>query len=162
MSDLIPATANLGTFCTFRVQERLYGVDVTQVREISTHVTLTPVAQAPSIVRGLANLRSRIYLVLDIRPALGLPPAECTPDSRLIVLHPRVAENLALFADHGGDIVRALPEQMEAAGPRGGEDANASTEQSASPVVGVCKLKTELMMIIDPARLVAAVEQAIR
>jgi purine-binding chemotaxis protein CheW len=162
MTDLVPAAASVGTFCTFRVQERLYGIDVTQVREISTHVTLTPVPQAPPIVRGLANLRSRIYLVLDVRSALGLDPAECTVDSRLIVLHPRVAENLALFADRGGDIVQALPDQMEAAGPRGGEDADASAEQFTSPVVGVCKLKTELMMIIDPARLVAAVEQAIR
>ena len=155
MSNLVPAQAPVRSFCTFRTQDRLYGIDVTQVREVSTHVALTPVPQAPSIVRGLVNLRSRIYLVLDVRPALSLPPLGCTADTRLVVLHPRVAESLGLFVERGGDIVRVSADQIEAIT----QPAADNPATPAVPVVGVCKLDTELMMIIDPAKLVGMLEQ---
>src|SRR5580765_5094406 len=89
-----PASANSETraFCTFRADQRLYGIDVSSLREISTNITITPVPPAPAAVRGLANLRSRIHLILDLRPLLGLAPVECTLDSRLIILKPKVAE----------------------------------------------------------------------
>lgn len=157
MSSLAPAQSPVRSFCTFRTQERLYGIDVAQVREVSTHVAMTPVPQAPSIVRGLVNLRSRIYLVLDVRPTLALPPLGCTSDSRLIVLHPRVAESLGLFVERGGDIVRAAAGQIEAVA----QPAADSPETPAAPVVGVCKLDTELMMIIDPAKVVGMLEKEI-
>jgi purine-binding chemotaxis protein CheW len=162
MSNLALAQSTIRSFCTFRAQERLYGIDVAQVREVSTHVALTPVPQAPLLVRGLVNLRSRIYLVLDLRPALGLPALECTPDSRLIVLHPRVAEGLGLFVDRGGDIVRVSSEQIEEIAQPAADRTEVPDARAASPVAGVCKLATELMMIIDPKRLVDALEQEIR
>jgi purine-binding chemotaxis protein CheW len=157
MSDLVAGVAGDRSFCTFRVDDRLYGVDVASVREVSTHVALTPVPQAPPIVRGLVNLRSRLYLVLDLRPALGLPPVARTADSRLIVLHPRVAENLGLFVERGGDIVRVAWNQIEELA----QPAADGPAAPATPVVGVCKLAAELLMIVDPAKLVGAVEREI-
>jgi purine-binding chemotaxis protein CheW len=162
MTELAPREKPVRTFCTFRAQGRLYGIDVGQVREVSPHVVVTPVPQAPPIVRGLANLRSRIYLVLDIGPALGLPPSECTSASRLIVLQAGVAENLGVFVDCGGDIARVPLDQIETTTGRTTETVESSVEQSASPVVGVCKLDAELMMMIDPVRVVAAMEKEMR
>lgn len=179
MTELAPTSASpsLRSFCTFRAEERLYGLDVTDVREVSTQVAVTPVPLAPSLVRGLANLRSRIYLVLDLRPALGLPPIERTVDSRLIVLHPRITEGLGLFVERGGDIVHVSADQIEemtqpAGSGRGsppppqgrGSDSPAteSVRPPAAAVVGVCKLEAELMMILDPAKLVEALENEIR
>ncbi|HVP10806.1 MAG TPA: chemotaxis protein CheW [Phycisphaerae bacterium] len=162
MSELAPIQPSIRTFFTFRAQGRLYGIDVEQIREVSTHVAVTPVLQAPPIVRGLTNLRSRIHLVLDLGPALGLPPPEAGEGSRLIVLKPGVAEDLGLFADCGGDIVPVRPEAIEEASSQEPDSTDAHVEGRASPVVGVCKLDAELMMIIDPARVINAMENAIR
>ena len=162
MSNLVPVAVPVTrTFVTFRVQERLYGIEVSFVREVSTHVSVTPVPQAPAIVRGLTNLRSRIFLVLDLRAALGFPIAECTAESRLVVLQAGVAEHVGLLVDRGGEIVKVAQDQIEDAaievtGPAGG-GAN-----RPSVVSGVCKLADELMLIIEPARLVEATERAIR
>jgi purine-binding chemotaxis protein CheW len=156
MTDLVRRAADVRGFCTFRVQERLYGMDLTQVREISTHVVVTPVPPAPPLVRGLVNLRSRIYLVLDSGPALGLPPTSLTTESRMIVLQPRIAEDLGLLVERGGDIVYVASDRVAAPA------VTASTEQAAAPatpIVGVGKLEHELMMIIDPVRLVATLKQ---
>jgi purine-binding chemotaxis protein CheW len=161
MAELAPMQKPARTFCTFRAQGRLYGIDVEQVREVSTHVTVTPVPQSPPIVRGLANLRSRVYLVLDVGPALGLPQSECTETSRLIVLQAHVAENLGLFVDCGGDIARVPLEQIETSTGQTTEAAESSLDRPASPVIGVCKLDAELMMIIDPLRIIQTLEKAI-
>jgi purine-binding chemotaxis protein CheW len=162
MNDLVAASdAMMRTFCTFRAGVRLYGIDVRSVREVSTQISMTPVAQAPPIVRGLTNLRSQIFLVLDLCAAMGLPPTVPTAESRLIVLHPGVAEHLGLLVDCGGEIVHVRPEQIEATPP---ESTGVSTFRvERSPLVaGVCKLQAELMMIIDPARFIEATERAIR
>jgi purine-binding chemotaxis protein CheW len=145
-------------FCSFRTEGRLYGIDATQVREVSAQVTCTPIPQAPSAVRGLANLRSRIYVVVDVRPILGLPPVECTSDSRLIILKPQVAEDLGLLVEHGGDIVGVSTAQIEEASPASAETVDAAGERSSAVIVGVCKLDSELMNIIDSAKLVEALE----
>lgn len=160
MNELAVTPTPDRSFYTFRVHGRLYGLDLGQVREVSTQVACTPVPQAPALVRGLANLRSRIYLVLDAGAALRGNPSECTSDSRLVVLQDRVAPSAAMLVDRGGDVVRVPVAEIEAVGRSGAGEASA--ESHASAVVALCKLDSELMMVVDPARLAAALETAIR
>lgn len=163
MNDLMSASASKGrSICTFRMDRRLYGMEVQFVREVSTHVAVTPVPQAPSIVRGLANLRSTIVLVLDLRPALGLPISDCTSESRLVVLQASVAPQAGLLVDCVGEIVHVAPQQIEAASRLEDEPAHPPDGAGATLVVGVCKLENELLIIIDPSGLIAAAEQAVR
>ena len=162
MSDLVASRSQARTFCTFRSQGRLYGIDVKAVREVSAHLVVTPVPQAPSIIRGLANLRSRIILVLDMRAALGQPSTACTLDSRLIVLQPHVVEQVGLLVDQGGEIIRALPDRIENSSRIATDPIDPPAYEHSDLVVEVCKLENELMMIIDPPRLVTAVERAVR
>ncbi len=161
MDESIEMDSGTRLFCSFRTGGRLYGIDAAQVREVSAQIACTPIPQAPSAVRGLANLRSRIYVVVDIRPILGLPPAECTSDSRLIVLKPQVAEDLGILVEHGGDIVRVSAAQIEEASPQSARAADSPAERSSAVIVGVCKLDSELMNIIDSAKLVEALEALI-
>jgi purine-binding chemotaxis protein CheW len=158
MTDMVLTAQRDRSFVTFRVQGRRYGLDVEQVREVSTHVTCTPVPQTPLMVRGLTNLRSRIYLVLDARAALHGEPTQCTADSRLVVLHERVGEQLGLLVEQGGDVVYVSADQIEAAAPEGAAEASAP----AGPVVAVCKLEDELVMVIDAATVVGELETALR
>jgi purine-binding chemotaxis protein CheW len=157
MNERVPSDDGIRLFCSFRTEGRLYGIDATQVREVSAEVACTAVLQAPPAIRGLANLRSRIYLVIDIRPVLGLAPVECTSDSRLIVLKPHLAENLGILVEHGGDMIRVRAEEIEEAPPAACTDAS-SGDRASAVTTGVCKLESELMNIIDAAKLVEAVE----
>ena len=60
-------------FCTFRVDGRLFGVDILDVKEVTAETTFTRVAHAPDEVLGLVNIRGHIYLALDLRRLLGMP-----------------------------------------------------------------------------------------
>ena len=59
-------------FCTFRLDGSLYGIDVQNVREVFRDQEATPVPMAPSVVRGLINLRGQIVTTIDLRGRLGL------------------------------------------------------------------------------------------
>jgi len=156
MNEPIQADRGIRLFCSFRTEGRLYGIDAVQVREVSAQVRFTPVPQAPPAVRGLVNLRSRVYLVVDVRPVLGLAPVECSADSRLIVLKPHLAENLGILVEHGGDIVRVNAAEIEETPQPPVAAGEATLDQPAAITVGVCKLGGELMNIIDSAKFVEA------
>ena len=165
MRDMVIHDRAVRHFCTFRVEDRLYGFVLSEVREVSTGLAITPVPHAPPAVRGLANLRSRIYLVLDLRPILGYEPAEATPDSRLVILRPSVAESTAVLVDRGGDIVTARDSDIE---PGAGHaaalaaPAGAPADVPAAVSAGVCKLENELMVILDPVAIASEIARQIR
>lgn len=148
--EAIPAFGPAGkAYYTFRAGAGLYGIDVAALREVSAHLAITPVPHAPPAIRGLANLRSRILMVLDLRPLLHLPPADCTEASRLMILKPAVLDDAGVLVDGGGDIIQVRDEQIEWID----DSAHASSAQLSSRLVaGVCKLEKELMMIIDASR----------
>ena len=58
---------------TFSVEDRLFGVDVTRVREVTRWNALTPVPLAPPAIAGLMNLRGQIVTAVDLRTRLELP-----------------------------------------------------------------------------------------
>jgi purine-binding chemotaxis protein CheW len=159
-----PAKADVATrsFCTFRADRRLYGIDVQSLREISMAIAITPVPPAASAVRGLANLRSRILLVLDLRPLLGLIPAPCTQDSRLIIFKSSVAEDTGLLVDSGGNILAVPTDQIETIASEQVSMPSAAGQDAPPPVVAVCKLEKELMMVIDAGRLACTVANLLR
>lgn len=167
MPEMLPATrgeltalASAGrAFYSFREDERLYAIEVNALREVSPPIAITPVAHAPAAVRGLANLRSRILLVLDLRPLLQLPSMPCTAESRLMILKPSVLEDAALLVDRGGDIVWIVDEQIEWLDDAPAESANRAASRL---IVGVCKLEKELMMIIDASRLATLVAELMK
>jgi purine-binding chemotaxis protein CheW len=161
MHETISNDSTVRAFCTFRADGRLYGIELKYLREVSTNPAITRVPQAPPGVRGLANLRSRIYLVLDLRCLLGLQSADCTPDSRLIIFKANVVEDLGLLVDSGGDIVRVAFEQIEACGESSAIVADSSGNSAAPLVIGICKLEAELMMIVDPTRLADVIAKAL-
>lgn len=160
MSEPTDTSAPVHAYCTFRADQRLFGIDVGCLREISTNTRITPVPPAPPAVRGLANLRSRVHLVVDLRPLLGLPAADCTAESRLIILKPVVEEDVGLLVDQGGDIIRVSREQIESFDASAG-GRESSQADAAGFVVGVAKLDRELMMIIDARKLVDAISNAV-
>jgi purine-binding chemotaxis protein CheW len=59
-------------FCTFLVDGILLGVDVLDVQEVIRHHEMTKVPLAPTVVRGLINLRGQIVTAIDLRARLGL------------------------------------------------------------------------------------------
>ena len=54
-------------FCTFRLADHEFGVDVLRVQEVIRYQQVTRVPLAPPVVEGLINLRGQIVTALDLR-----------------------------------------------------------------------------------------------
>src|SRR5438309_4402146 len=91
-------------FCTFRVNDRLFGVDILDVKEVTAETAHTRVAHAPEEVLGLVNIRGHIYLALDLRRLIGQPAAPVTGDSRLVLFKPSVGNAFGVMVDAISDI----------------------------------------------------------
>src|SRR3954449_5061289 len=100
-------------FCTFRVNDRLFGVDILDVKEVTAETTCTRVAHAPGEVLGLVNIRGHIYLALDLRRLLGLPATSVTDESRLVLFKPSVGSAFGVVVDQIGEIQAVDSDHIE-------------------------------------------------
>jgi len=71
---------------TFRLEGELFAVEVAQVREVLDLVNITKVPRAPEYLRGMINVRGSVVPVVDLHVKFGMPAAQTTRDSRIIVL----------------------------------------------------------------------------
>jgi purine-binding chemotaxis protein CheW len=148
-------------FCTFRLAGRRFGVDILHVQEVALVPPLTPAHHAPPLVAGVANMRGQIVLCLAMRRLLGLPPADLTPEARLVLFKPVVAGDVGALVDEVGDIAEIPAAEVE----RRRADASGAEEEgdgvgSAVAVGEICKLDGELLLILDPSRLLAELDAA--
>lgn len=75
-----------GKFLTFSLADVTYGLPIHCVQEI---IGMQPVVQVPRLphhMRGVINLRGRVVAALDLRRKFGLPDAEETRNTCIIVV----------------------------------------------------------------------------
>ncbi len=130
-------------FVTFRLDDRLAGVDILKVREINRVLEVTPVQHAPPYVRGLVNLRGQTVTIFDLGVRLGLEPRVLTEDSHNVILK---AQDVGLLVDRIGDVEEARESQIES------PPANLSGI-GAEFVECVVRLNQELILILSPERI---------
>lgn len=64
-------------FLTFYLEDEVYGVHISDVKEIIAMMKTTPVPKTPKFIQGVMNLRGNIIPVVDMRlkfDMLSIPP----------------------------------------------------------------------------------------
>jgi purine-binding chemotaxis protein CheW len=145
-------------FCSFRVDGRLFGVDILDVKEVTAETTYTRVAHAPDEVLGRVNIRGHIYLALDLRRLLGIPATDVTIDSRLVLFKPSVGSAFGVVVDAISEIQTADSNRIEAFTRNDHENAVAKVGR-VDLIDAVCKLSSELLVVLNPRRFLGVVEQ---
>jgi purine-binding chemotaxis protein CheW len=79
------------------------GIPVQDVRDVVKTPAMTPVAGAPSWIRGVINLRGRIVTAIDLRSWLDLPLAATSAGISVIVDYND--EHYTLMMDRAGDVI---------------------------------------------------------
>ena len=147
-------------FCTFRVDGRLFGVDILDVKEVTAGTTFTRVAHAPDEVLGLVNIRGHICLALDLHRLLGLPAIVVTGDSRLVLFKPPVGHAFGVVVDEIADI-RTVDASRTTSFARADREAAAAGVGRADLIDCVCELDGELLVVLNPRRFLAVIEQSL-
>ena len=73
-------------YMTFNLGDECFAIDVAQVREVLEVPQITKVPATPPYMRGVVNVRGQATPVVDLRLKFGLPGAEDTVHTRIIVM----------------------------------------------------------------------------
>jgi len=141
-------------FCTFSLNDLLFGIEVQTIQEVIRYQEMTPVPLAPATVHGLINLRGQIVVAIDLRSRLALPArgGETLP-TNVIVRTPDGA--VSLLVDEIGDVVEVDPDLFEC--PPETLDSTAR-----ELVTGVYKLKDKLLLVLDVASAVTVASSSLQ
>jgi purine-binding chemotaxis protein CheW len=83
----VPGTAGTGgQFLTFQLDAETFGLEILRVQEIRGYTSVTALPNAPAHVKGVMNLRGAVVPILDLRRKFGMPPAEYTKFTVIIVV----------------------------------------------------------------------------
>ncbi len=147
---------NIQQFCTFRISGRLFGLNILDVQEVNSVLAFTSIAHAPKAVRGYINIRGQIHLVIDLRVLLGFEQQTDFEDHRIVIFKPSVSEASGVLVDKIGDVVEMDVNEIEDRRKRSGDGYQGPERRqgaSAALSAGVCKLKDELLVILDSERI---------
>jgi purine-binding chemotaxis protein CheW len=137
----------------FRLHESSYAVDIAAVREIIQPQPITFVPHAPHCVLGVINLRSSIVPVLDLRQRCGLPSAEQTRESRIVVVQIG-DQSVGLQVDAVSEVTVLPADQIELATGLVRGDTNSYLLR------GVARLDDRLILLLDLSRAIDTHMQA--
>lgn len=130
--------------CTFFLGDFLFGIDVIKVQEVIRYQEMTTVPLAPSVIRGLINLRGQIVTAIDMRNRMGLP-AKSAEELPMNVVVRTDDGAVSLLVDEIGDVV----EVSEAAFERAPETLATPAREL---IRGVYKLESRLLLLLDTER----------
>jgi purine-binding chemotaxis protein CheW len=83
----VAALVRGGKFLTFFLSGEEYGIEILKVHEIIGLLPITRVPQTQRCLKGVINLRGKVIPVVDLRLKFGMPAAESTSETCVIVVH---------------------------------------------------------------------------
>jgi purine-binding chemotaxis protein CheW len=128
-------------FCTFSLDQLLFGVDLQTVQEVIRELPMTPVPLAPAVVAGIMNLRGQLVTALDLRQQLEMGPGQAGITPMNVVVRSQDGA-VSLLVDQIGDVV----EVDEASFERTPETLQGKIR---TMILGVHKLDTRLLHVLD-------------
>lgn len=132
-------------FSTFWVDDRLYGVNIKTVQEITKSMNVTQVPLAPGFIKGLINLRGQIATAVGLRELFEI---EQNPGSgKINVVCKSESYLLALVVDEVGDVLE-LEDKLFEQTP---ETVSMGVSRFMS---GVYKLPNNLLSVIDIQKII--------
>jgi len=96
----------------FTLADGLYGVNVSQVREITSMRETTPVPNSPYYVDGVTNLRGQVTTVTDLRKRFGLDEKERDDNTRIIIVEPEGVP-IGMVVDSVSEVLRISTKEIE-------------------------------------------------
>jgi purine-binding chemotaxis protein CheW len=136
---------------SFKLGSEEYGVDIAQVQEINRMVAITHVPRAPQFMEGVINLRGQLIPIIDLRTRFGMPRAEHTKNTRIVVTEIGT-KRVGMVVDSVSEVLRLPVDQIEAA-------PDMITGVDTEYIRGVGKIEDRLIILLDLARIISNAEK---
>lgn len=140
----------------FRLDGRLFGVDIRDVREVNEEVAVTRIHHAPGHVSGYLNIRGQIHLVVDLRPDFGFVAAPTSASSRVVIFKNSVDAPFGILVDSVEDILEIDVGLLVDSPSTESARSQAEIRPARAPLCrGAYPLRKELLMLLDAHAILA-------
>jgi len=136
-------TESLAEVCSVRIDKTLFGVPISHILEIVGAARPQPVPLAPAYVGGLVHYRGDVLTTVSMRQLLGLPPKDGKQD--ILVLE-SAGGCFGLLVDSVGEVITVSGTDYE-------PNPSILDERRRALLAGAYKLKSGLLVMLDPDRL---------
>ncbi len=147
MSDM--NEINSQQYVTFRLENELFGVEVTRTKEILSLTPVTLIPQTPDYMLGVINLRGQVVPVVDMRLKLGMNAGDDTEDTCIIVVEILVdGESITIgaLADAVSEVLEVRTDQIEPPPKLG-------TRLKTEYITGMGKIDDQFMILLNIDRI---------
>ncbi|MDR2580292.1 MAG: chemotaxis protein CheW [Fibromonadaceae bacterium] len=154
--------------CTFRMANRLFGVNILDVKEVNENTNVTPIYHAPPDVCGYINIRGQILLVVNLRETFGFDQGHKNNapvgTSKVVVFKSSVDESFGILVDEVCDVIAVEQSRIV---DRRASMCNVSQEikelrrSKDGIVMGVCPLDRELLLVLNARHILAPAEKTV-
>lgn len=134
----------------FRVGSAEYVLPASEVVQMESYDGATPVPGTPAHVVGVIQVRGRVVPVVDLRTRFGLPSAERTLDTRVVVTE-QSGRVVGLLVDRAREVVRLAPSELK-------PPPAIVSAQAGGFVTAIANIGPRIVMLVDVSSLVG-VEQ---
>ncbi|HEV8365779.1 MAG TPA: chemotaxis protein CheW [Gemmatimonadaceae bacterium] len=137
------------------VRGHLFALDASYLREVIPARTATRIPGAPALVKGLINLRGSLIVVADVALRLLGSDAGPSPDDGSIVLVEVDGKNIGLAVQDVRDVVALEVEPIDGSTKvaLGQGSSSSPTATAGSLCLGVGRLESEIVIVLDVAAL---------
>jgi len=142
-------------FLVFTLASQEYGIDILKVQEIRGYdsQSVTRIANVPSFVKGVTNLRGVIVPIVDMRIKFNLENVEYNHQTVVVILNLETRV-VGVVVDGVSDVLMLQQSQISAA-PQFG------TAFSTEYLTGIGTIGERMLILVDIERLMTSNEMAL-
>ena len=140
-------------YLTFTLGAEEYAIDILKVQEIRGYEKPTTIANAPSFLKGVINLRGTIVPIVDMRIKFNVGAAEYTPFTVVIILSLQ-GRVVGMVVDSVSDVTMLRTDQIR---PAPEFAATVDTKY----IKGLGTLGERMLIVVDIEKLMLSHEMAL-
>ncbi len=145
------ATSGLQQMLTFYLQQDMYGLDISPIKEIIEFSQVTPVPMAPDYIRGVINIRGEVVPVLDLSIRFGGAAAEITKRSCIVITELPQEQGSVVV----GLVIDSVSEVLDIEGTHIKPPPSFGAAIDSSFIAGMVQLDQQFVIVLNPARLLS-------
>ena len=139
-----------GEYLTFVLGSEQYGIEILKVQEIRGYDAVTQIANLPTFIKGVINLRGKIVPIVDLRIKFNLGKVDYNEFTVVIILNLN-GRIVGIVVDGVSDVRELRDEHLR-------EVPTLVTRIDTKYIVGLATIEQEMLILVDIEKLMTSDE----
>lgn len=139
------STSKINSYLTFKLEDEIFGANVSKVLNILEMTKITKVPKAPNYMKGVINLRGAVLPLIDTRIKFDMGETNYTTNTCILVLD----IDMAGESVHVGALVDSVQEVIEIDDASIQPPPSIGSKYKSEFIEGMAKINDEFIMLLN-------------